>query len=304
LSASTEIPKTAHSSSIIGLIAAAAVVIIGAGWQIATRLGVTTTLAPIDLALLRYGLPAIVLLPYLLKVGMVPAQVRLPILMLMVAGAGLPFGLVAMTGSIFAPVAHMGVLIPGGMALGVAFLAWLLLKERYSASRVIGLCILAAAILVLAFSSLAAVTTRTLTGDALFLTAAALWAGYTIAYRKSGLKPLEAAAVISAWSLVFALPVWLLSKDARLLTAPLADVAVQFAWQSVLAGVVAMWAYGVSVQKLGPSNSAALGALLPAASSVGALIFLGEPISLLTGLAICAAVFGVLLSTGWLENRR
>ncbi|MEL6551609.1 MAG: hypothetical protein AAFQ54_15315 [Pseudomonadota bacterium] len=36
-------------------------VTVGVGWQLARRFGVTTTLAPIDLALLRYVIPALAL---------------------------------------------------------------------------------------------------------------------------------------------------------------------------------------------------------------------------------------------------
>jgi drug/metabolite transporter (DMT)-like permease len=67
--------------------------------------------------------------------------------------------------------------------------------------------------------------------------------------------------------------------------------------------VVAVWAYGYAVRSIGPANGAAIGALLPVASSLGGLLVLGEPIPVLTGVAIVLAVGGVLLSTGHLERR-
>lgn len=290
-------------SAATGIVCVLVAVFIGAGWHVATRLGVTTSLHPVDLALLRYGLPALLLLPVILKIGLLPTGVPKGWLAIVVIGAGLPFGLLAMAGSKFAPVAHMGVIIPGGMALGVAVLARALLGQTFSRMRIAGLCLLTIAITLLGLDGLGSVTARSLLGDGMFLAGAVLWAGYTIAFRKCGLNPIQATSIISAWSLIFVGPLWLLTPNAKLMTAPVWDVTIQVAWQSILAGVIAVWAYGTAVKTIGPVNSAAIGALLPAVSSAGGLLVLGEAISLLTAVAIALAVLGVLLSTGYLERQ-
>ncbi|MFS2055838.1 EamA/RhaT family transporter, partial [Variovorax sp. CT11-76] len=46
-----------------GVLAALATALIGSGWQIVSRHGVTTSLGPLELAVLRYAIPALVLLP-------------------------------------------------------------------------------------------------------------------------------------------------------------------------------------------------------------------------------------------------
>jgi drug/metabolite transporter (DMT)-like permease len=198
----------------------------------------------------------------------------------------------------------MGVIIPGGMALGVAFLTWRLMGERFSTMRLLGLTLLTMAILLLGVGSFANVTGRTLIGDLMFLAGAALWAGYTIAFRKCGINPIQGTAIISAWSLIMVGPLWLLTPGVKLLQAPLWDVGIQVLWQSILAGVVAVWAYGYAVRSIGPANGAAIGALLPVVSSLGGLIVLGERIPPVIGAAIALAVIGVLLSTGYLEWKK
>ena len=268
-----------------------------------TRLGVTTTLHPVDLALLRYGFPVLVLAPVLASTGLLPKGVHRGWLAAVVVGSGLPFGLLAMGGSAFAPVAHMGVIIPGGTALAVAFLAWRLSGERYSRLRLVGLALVALSIGLLGSTNLGSITARVLIGDGMFLAAAGLWALYTVAFRKCGLSPVQATALISGWSLLLAGPLWLATPGTRLLAAPIWDLGVQFLWQSVLAGVVAVWAYGTAVRSIGPANTAAIGALLPVASSIGGLIVLGEPIGIVTGLAIILTVGGVLLATGYLPGK-
>lgn len=104
----------------IGLLAALAAALIGSGWQIASRHGVTTTLGPLELAVLRYGIPALVLLPLLLRTGLFPQGLPRGRLGLLVLGGGLPFGLLALAGAQWAPAAHMGVFMAGSVPLFTA----------------------------------------------------------------------------------------------------------------------------------------------------------------------------------------
>lgn len=285
-----------------GICAAVAAAAIGAGWHVATRLGVTTTLTPIDLALFRYGLPGLIMLPLALRTGLFPENIFRKWLILLVLGAGAPFGLLAMSGSAFAPVAHMAVIIPGGMALGVAFLSWKFFGEKYSIYRLLGLALLSTAILILGSRSASSGASSAIWGDLLFVLAAAIWAGYTVAMRKCGLTPVHAMALINAWSLFLILPLWLIFPNTKLMVAPVWDVGIQFLWQSLLAGIVAVWAYGTGVKLIGPANAAAIGALVPVFSSIGGLLVLDEAIPLWAGIAIALAVIGVLLSTGYFDR--
>lgn len=127
---------------IIGIAASAATICIGSAWQLATRYGVTTTLTPYDLSLLRYLIPAILLSPVLVKYGLFPTMQTQWTIPLIVGGAGLPFGLLGMAGAQFAPAAHMGALLPGTMPLFVAIFCVIFLKERYSIERLAGLGII------------------------------------------------------------------------------------------------------------------------------------------------------------------
>jgi drug/metabolite transporter (DMT)-like permease len=285
-----------------GVAAACAVLLIGAGWQIATRWGVTTSLHPVDLALLRYGIPGLVLLPIALKHGLLPQSVPFPVLAAIVIGGGLPFGLLGIGGSVFAPVAHMGVFVPGSVALAVALLTMVMLKQPMSPQRRIGLGLLVGGLALLAVSTIRSLELRMLTGHVMFLAAAALWVGYTLAFRQSALTPLHGAALIGVWSLFLVVPIWLAVPGTRLLTAPVGDVLLQILWQGLLAGVVAVFAYGVAVRAIGAPATTAIGALLPALAAVGGALFLDEPISIGVGAAVALTVVGVFLLTGWLEQ--
>ncbi len=182
----------------VGLVAALAALLIGAGWQVATRWGVTTTLHPVDLVLLRYGVPGLILLPVAWRLGFWPVNVAPLKTAAIIIGGGLPFGLLGIGGSAFAPVAHMGVLVPGGIALAIALLSILVLKQPMSRLRQVGLAALSAGLVILVATTFQGVELGTLRGHAMFIGAAALWVTYTMAFRSSGLAPLHAAALIGS----------------------------------------------------------------------------------------------------------
>lgn len=261
----------------IGVAAGIGAALVGALWQVMTRLGVTTTLAPLDLALMRYGVPALLLLPLLLRAGLWPAPGTPWLFLPMLLGAGLPFGLLAMGGAYFAPVAHMGVLMAGTIPLFAGLLAAALLGLRLTRMRLLGFAIIAIGVALVAGKALLVRGDQTWIGDLLFLSAALAWAVYTVAFQRSGISPWHATALLAAASAVLALPIWLWSGSmARLAAAPMRDVLSQLAAQGVLAGIAGQWSYALAIRHLGATRAALSGALVPALSALGGFALLGE----------------------------
>ncbi|MEM1044579.1 MAG: DMT family transporter [Pseudomonadota bacterium] len=273
-----------------GILAWIATVAIGVSWQLATRFGVTTTLTPMDLALLRYVIPAAALLPILLKQGFWPKNRPIRNLALIVVGGGLPFGLLGMAGAQLAPASHMGALLPGSMPVFVALLSAIFLGERFGRGRIAGLATIVIGVACIVGTTLSGTAggPAVLIGDVLFLSAGVFWAVYTIAYRQSGLDPWHGAALICFWSSVLVIPSWLMSPGASLLDAPFADIALQVVAQGILAGLLGLASYGAAIRHLGASVAAVSGAVVPALTSLGGFFLLGEP---LTGLTVLGVVF-------------
>ena len=286
------------SSVFLGYVAALAAVVFSVGWQLATRAGVTTTLTPIDLALFRYAIPALVLAPIWWRHGVLPKSVRAHHMVPMLLGAGLPFGLVSSAGAQFAPAAHMGTLLPGTIPLFVALLSVLVLKETFAPGRILGLALIVGGIAALGSHSLTMGETGMWRGDLLFLVASLLWSIYTIAFRKSGMSPWHSAAVISFWSGIFVIPLWYLLGTGHLMAAPVGDIIFQMLWQGLLAGVVASGCFALAVKFIGPSRAAASVALIPACAAMGGFLFLGETVDAFTTAGIAAATLGVVFATG------
>ncbi len=318
------------ASKAFGLAMGTAAALIGGGWQVATRAATTgshlASIAPADLVVLRYGIPALLLAPVLWRVGLVPAlpagvsRWRLAWLWL---GAGLPFGLVAMAGSRHAPAAHMGVLMAGATPLFATALAFLVWRERPGRLRGLGLALMTLAVTLLGGTSLVdgfaggvsggsvsglaagqpdggagAFASGTWRGDMLFLIAACLWAVYTLAFRRIGLGAWQAAAFVNAWSAIAVLAWVLLRGGTGLGAVPAADLAWQALWQGLLGGVLGLWTFSVAIERLGAAPAAAFGALAPVVSAIGGWFWLGDVLSPLDLVAVFLAVAGVALASG------
>src|SRR3954451_9541498 len=68
-------------------------------------------------------------------------------------------------------------------------------------------------------------------GFACLILASAMWAVYTLRFQRSGLAPIQAAALICFWSAVLFLPAYLLFDLVRLGSAPVREVVVQTIYQ-------------------------------------------------------------------------
>jgi drug/metabolite transporter (DMT)-like permease len=284
---------------LIGLLAGLASALIGGSWQVVTRHATTSTIAPNDLAILRYVIPTLVLLPLVWRTSLLPRAVPRYLLVIMVAGAGLPFGLVAMSGTQYAPAAHMGVLMAGASPLFATVFAWLLWRDRPDAWRSLGLLCMALGVMALGSKSLTNPQAGAWRGDLLFLFAAALWACFTLSFRRTGLTAWQGAALVNTWSALLLLP-WLLWRGTTgLFTAPLHDLLFQALWQGVLAGILGLAFFAVAIARLGAAPAAAFGALAPVVSAIGGWWWLGEALSTLDIVAVVFATLGVALASGF-----
>lgn len=281
---------------IVGLLAALAAAGIGSGWQLASRHGVTTTLGPFELALLRYGIPGALLCPLLFKTRHEPQASRRA-LVLLVLGGGLPFGLLVLAGARWAPAAHMGVFMAGSMPLFTALGAWLFKGEKVGGLRLLGLVCIGCGMVFFSVDNLGHASSSW-RGDLLFLAAAMLWASYTLAFRHCGLTPWQGAAFVNGWSCVLLLPLVLAIGAPRLQSAPWTDVVLQALGQGVLAGMLGLVVYTAAISRLGAPHASLSAALVPVMTAIGAAWLLNEPITSAMVAALAMVVPGVALASG------
>ncbi len=198
------------------------------------------------------------------------------------------------------PAGPAAILLGGAMPLATALIGILLFGERPDRMRLLGLSGIVAGVAILLAGSLTG-SGMTLGGLVLLPLGALLWAGFTHAFRRSGLSALQGAAIIAAWSFLLNLPLVAVFGQ-HVTQASLAELLPQVLSQGILSGLVATLAYGTAIRALGGSQAAAFTALTPVLATLGSGYLLGEPVGLTALLAALVTGAGVALSTGILSK--
>lgn len=299
---SASLPSTTFRSSwalprqraqLLGWAALALTVSIWAGFFISLRAGARAQLAPAELALIRFLPAGLLFAPVLWRSRERLMRLPLRLWLSIVAGAGLPYFLVAGTGMRHAPVLDGSTLIPGTIPLFVALLA-AAAQGRQALSRWPALLMIASGVATLLAwhhgdGQLAQ-------GYALFLLGSLMWANYTLALRAAQLAPMEAAALISTVSLALLLPWLLLHPPVGLLQLNAAQLGLQLALQGVGVGLVSTLSYTYAIARLGAQRAATGGALTPVLAALLAMPVFGEFPDLASVAGMVLIVAGVMWS--------
>lgn len=281
-----------------GVLAMLATLLIWVGFLLSLRAESQSVLTPTDLALMRFGLPALLFLPLLLRRRAVLGAIRWRYAAMILLG-GLPFFYLVSLGSGFAPAAHAGALVPGTAPLFVTGLAVLVFKEPLPRKRLLGLGVILLGVLVLLGSALLELQQGYWRGHLAFLGASLLWACYTLGLRVAGIGALEATALLCCGSL---LGLGLL-LSVGLVESNLTSVSWEATWPFLLAqglgaGIIGGFTYGVAIRQLGAEKTAALGSFTPALAALAAIPLLGEQLSLSGLVAVLVIMLGVALASG------
>jgi drug/metabolite transporter (DMT)-like permease len=259
-----------------GYWAAALAVLIWAAYPVATRAAVTGSFSAQELVTLRFGIAALLFIPYLAlhwrSISRAAWLRGMPLTLFQ--GAGM--GALVIGGLQFAPATHQAALGPGVSPAWVALLGLVLLARRPSPRAILGGALCAIGVLVLAGWSAAASSPAVLAGDAMFLAASALGALYVLQLRNWGIGVMQGAAIVSLYSALVVVPWHLWSAPLPVWRVPPAELAWQVLWQGILIGCVSLVALNQAISRLGSERSSAFVALVPVLTAILALVFLGE----------------------------
>ena len=298
-----------------GIAAAVITVAIWTGFIVIGRASAGRTLLPFDIGLLRVLGASAVLLPWgwwLTRgrrdtassslLGLSPLPLRQTVL----AGffGGFIYAVLCYAGFFYAPAAHASVLMPGSLPLWTALLAALVLRDRITPARALGLaCIVVGDLVVGGASLLQAFNGGSVwKGDVIFMSAAFCWSVYSVLARKFRLEAVRATIAITAFAFCTYVPLFALLTASGVLpthlaSAPWGEIAFQALFQGVGSVVISGITFVQMVRAFGPVKSTMITALVPGLSALGAVLLLGEPLgwNLLAGLSLVTAgiLFGV-----------
>lgn len=287
-------PHPTSSDAVRGLLAALAVVVFWSGFNIVSRFGATATFTPFDIAALRYGVSGAIALPLFLR--FVPRQ-DWPRHMVLAAVGGLGYGILVYSGFAFAPSAHAGVFVNGGIPFWTIVIMAVMSSFRIARPTVIALALSTVGLLLIGFESLFAANAgaNEWIGDLLFLAAALCWAIFGLLMRRWQVKPQFGILGIACFSALAYLPVYVLWLPGNLAAASWGAIALQGGYQGVIAALLAGGFYSYAVQKVGASEASMMLALVPAFTAIGAFLILDEAIGLTTIVGIVVVSVGALL---------
>jgi len=285
----------------LGVVSLIVTLIIWSSYFVALRSGAQSQLTHFDMAVLRFILPALVLLPVLYRARSRILATKKRYLFGIVSGAGLPFYLLSVIASSKVQAVIGSLLIPGVTPIFVTMIAVIFYRESLSIKRFIGLLAVVVGVSLLVSAELGSENPQII-GPLLYLLAAVLWAVYTISIRVSALSSLEVAAILNvSAALMIAISLPFGAFNSNLTQVSLQEIFPQLLIMGVFCGLISVVTYSNAIKSLGAELSACWGALTPVLVAVLAYFLLSEQLStssLLAMLIICSGVICANIKRG------
>ncbi len=291
------VTRVRPSPQAVGLAALLLTVSIWAAFALSARALAASTLLPADAALLRFGVPLVVLAPALWRRRRALAAVRPGPAAKIVCGAGVPFFLAAMFGGSLTSASFVGAIVPGMVPLFVSALMVARGRGLPRGTQSAGLLLIAAGVVALVSRYAVPFDADVMLGSGTLLVASGLWALYTVGLREVDLDPVGSIGLLCLPSFaVIGLLVAAGVLPTGLAHAAGADIALFLVVQGLGVGLCAGLLYAFAIRRLGAERASVVGSLSPVAVVLLAIPLLGErpTVAVLVGVPLITA--GVVLA--------
>ncbi|MFE2283450.1 DMT family transporter [Streptomyces sp. NPDC059443] len=260
-----------------GMVALLVTVAIWAAFALSARALSASSLLPADAALLRFGVPVLVLAPALWRRRRRIMAVRPATAAKIICGAGVPFFLAAMYGGSLTSAAFVGSIVPGMVPLFVCALMVAAGRGAPRGTQAAGLVLIAAGVVALVWRYVVPLDTHVLAGAGILLVASGLWALYTVGLKEVDLDPVGSIGLLCLPSfVVIAVLVLTGVLPTGLASAAGGDIALFLVVQGLGVGLCAGLLYAFAIRRLGAERSSVFGSLSPVAVVLLAVPLLGE----------------------------
>jgi len=274
-------------------------------YNVAAKHGIDTGFSPQALAFLRFAVPGIAVLPVVAVLFMRGKLRGIPFhrLLILILFGGPVFGLIAVSGYVFAPLSHGLLFAPVAVFVAGIVLGHVLLQEGVTMRRLKAAAVMFAGLAVLVGFELDGVGATWGQGAALFVLAGTLWGAYTVLLRYWQIPMVEGTLSVAGGSALVAVPVLGIAAYPTLVDASPSALALQIVMQGGVGGIVSVVALIGAVRSL-PVHVAAL---LPVFTPIMALGIAGIVFGTLPNLAEAFGVFiiavGFVVSAGVLPPK-
>lgn len=288
----------------LGVSTAVAAVTIWAVFLVNTRFAISSNFSVEEVMTLRLVTASIVTLPFMIKLGvLLRGQGFVSTIMIaLVPSAVAPY--IISSGLFYASASDSGALAPGTLPFWAALFSFLLIGEKPSKLRLVGLLAIATGALSVGLLQMldGSSNPESWKGHLLFLLGACLWAIYTIYFKQARLRPVQGLVVGLFWGTLFLVPVLFMTGEVSFSNVSIREIVWVCLLQGVLIGVLAMILYSIAIRCLGAAQTGAFGALTPILALFGGVVFLGEAITTGGVMGIFLVAVGVILASGSFEK--
>lgn len=180
----------------MGYIVMTVVLMIWSGFALSIRAIASSELTTADVALLRFWVPTLLLLPF------IPSRIHrirntrlsgLPVILL----GGLPFFIFAALGAQTIPTAYVGNILAGMQPLFVSILLYLVYRQVISKNKLMPLALILMGALIMILAQPTTISPEMLEGFLWLISGGIIWAAYTIGLQRSALDPISIGFIIS-----------------------------------------------------------------------------------------------------------
>ncbi|WED27545.1 DMT family transporter [Vibrio sp. DW001] len=279
-----------------GYIVMTMVLLIWSGFSLTVRAIGASPLSIADVALIRFAVPLILLAPLVPSHLNAIKKIRFSGMLLVLLG-GVPFLFLASLGAKTTPAAYVGTVLAGTPPFFVALLSYVFYRQKISMTQVFSLSLILAGIVTMVLDRTVNTASEITGGIFYLLSAAVIWAGYTMGLKRAGLNPITVAIILSYLSFIITLGLIYF----ELVTTNFGSFSFQEALPFVLVqglgvGILATIGFSYAVNQLGSDKASIIGSISPGLTALLAVAIFDEPLSIVILCGIALIITGVILS--------
>jgi len=284
------------NSPLSGYAACFTIIFIWSFWLIVSRIGATSELTIYDLTAMRYGISAIVSLPFVLyfKPWKTLSLIRILSLSFLL---GPVYILTVFSGFIFAPAAHGGIFMNGLLPIFTVMIGLIFFAARFEQKKLSGALVILCAAVILGANTTGLDLSKSWVGDLCFAIGGAFFAVYVTLARQWAIKTVEILFCGSIVNVIIYLPIWYFLLPSGLSVADNSEILLQGVYQGVLPNLVGLILIAHASRSIGSDATSAMMAIVPATGAILGVWLLNEQMGVVSWFAIFGLTIGLLLMT-------
>ncbi|WP_157680083.1 DMT family transporter [Mycobacterium dioxanotrophicus] len=289
--------ETQPDRALFGYAAMGLTVAVWAAFALSIRFIEVSEMAAGEVALIRFAVPMVVLLPWLPSRWRTICRIRWSIAAMIFVGAGLPYFLTASWGGSLSTAIFVGALIPGLVPVFALALALTRAGRKATTYEISGAVVITCGVGGLLSNPLSNANMTLLFGASILVAASMMWSMYTTALSATDLDAVGCTLLLSIPSAVVTFILLAIGVLPGNLQGVFTHDAIVFVLvQGLGVGVIANLSYRYAIRTIGAQRSSVLGSLSPVATVLLAVPLLGEKPTEAVVFGVVLIVVGVALS--------